>query len=259
MKKRKLVAALACRAGGSRLYGKPLQNLVKDYTILEYLIDCIQQTTVIDEIVLGISEGIENLIFRDIAHKKGVRYIVGDQKDVLRRLIDCGLLGEATDVFRVTTECPFVAWEYLDRAWQLHLENQNDITITDYFPEGINFEIYTLASLQHAHQHGLPEERSEFCSAYARRNPDVFQIQLIQPPKSLARLDLRFTVDYPEDLVLCRQAYRALQNENRWIPVDQIIAFADAHPEWVQLVQPFVDPTAIWGSVLTSSSTIEVA
>ena len=38
--KRKLVAVLACRNGGSRLYGKPLQNLdvKKKVNILNYLI-----------------------------------------------------------------------------------------------------------------------------------------------------------------------------------------------------------------------------
>ena len=39
--KRKLVAALACRNQGTRLYGKPLQNLDidKGITILDYMIN----------------------------------------------------------------------------------------------------------------------------------------------------------------------------------------------------------------------------
>ena len=37
---RRLVAALACRAGGSRLYGKPLQNLSLEpnLTVIEHMI-----------------------------------------------------------------------------------------------------------------------------------------------------------------------------------------------------------------------------
>ena len=43
-KKRKLVAALACRNNGSRLFGKPLQNLDvnKGIKIIDNLIECIK-------------------------------------------------------------------------------------------------------------------------------------------------------------------------------------------------------------------------
>ena len=42
--KRKLVAAIACRNTGSRLYGKPLQNLdiFNSYRIIDYIIDSIK-------------------------------------------------------------------------------------------------------------------------------------------------------------------------------------------------------------------------
>ena len=41
----------------------------------------------IDEIILGISNGIENKIFVEIANQKKLKYIVGDEIDVLKRLI----------------------------------------------------------------------------------------------------------------------------------------------------------------------------
>ena len=63
--KRKLVAALACRNQGTRLYGKPIQNLdiENGITILDNVISCLQSITCVDEVVLGISEGIENEVF----------------------------------------------------------------------------------------------------------------------------------------------------------------------------------------------------
>ena len=68
----KLVAAIAVRNTGSRLYGKPIQNLdiMDSITILDNLVDCIKTISCIDEICLGISEGIENEIYIDIAKKK---------------------------------------------------------------------------------------------------------------------------------------------------------------------------------------------
>ena len=41
-------------------------------------------------------------------------YIVGDEKDVLQRLIQCGDEVKATDIFRVTSESPFIFYEMMN-------------------------------------------------------------------------------------------------------------------------------------------------
>ena len=67
--KRRLAAAIACRNQGARLYGKPLQNLDvhSGVRILDNIVACLQTIECIDEIVLGISEGGENDVYRSIA------------------------------------------------------------------------------------------------------------------------------------------------------------------------------------------------
>jgi spore coat polysaccharide biosynthesis protein SpsF len=249
MNTRKLVAALACRAGGTRLYGKPLQNLERDYTILDHILRAVAAAPAICEAVLGISEGHENLPFVDVAHRHSTPYVFGDQKDVLWRLILCGRAAAATDVFRITTECPFTAWEYLDEAWERHCSEENDITATEYLPEGLNFEIFKLEALERSHREGEDTERSEFCSAYPRRVPERFRIEVMVPPQSEQRPDQRLTVDYPEDLILCRRIWEAFKSMAPHIPIRDIMAWVDAHPDTARLVQPYVDTKAIWGHV----------
>ncbi len=257
MQKRKLVAALVCRARGSRLYGKPLQplDIKTEYTILDFIIDGLKAREEIDEIVLGIAEGAENLVFKDVAARHGIKHIIGSEKDVLFRLIQCGREGQATDIFRVTTECPFIAWELLAPVWKAHLENTNDITVTDYMAEGMNFEIYTQESIERSHAKGGDYERSEFCSAYPRRNPDEFKIEILAPDKQDQRLDLRLTVDYPEDLVVCRKVYEALKAKAPHIPISDIIAFLDKNPHLNAMLLPFIDQTPIWASVVEKKKT----
>ena len=246
---RRLAAALACRVQGSRLYGKPLQNLAPGVTILDHIIAATRANREIDEIVLGISEGVENLPFADVARHHGVSYIVGDQKDVLWRLVQCGRAAAATDVFRITTECPFSCWELLPEAWERHVRDGNEITVIDNLPEGVHFELYTLAALDRAHREGRDEDRSEYCSAYPRLNQHRFRIAIVQPPAALRRLDLRLTVDYPEDLVVCRRVYEALADRGPRIPIADIIAFLDGHDELRALIGRYVDASPIWDGV----------
>ena len=56
--------------------------------------------------MLGIAEGNENLDFVDYAKVNGLGCIVGDEIDVLSRLIQCGEHASATDIFRVTKVGP---------------------------------------------------------------------------------------------------------------------------------------------------------
>lgn len=243
---RRLVAALACRNNGSRLYGKPLQNIIGKTTILDQIINSIRHFPAIEEIVLGVSEGSANASFVDFAKERNVSYLFGDPNDVLRRLILCGRAAKATDVFRVTTECPWFAYDLLMPAWEKHLINNNDITVCDRLPEGLSFEIYRLEALELSHERGSSKDRSEFCSNYARTNPAEFKIDVILPPKELQRMDLRVTVDHPEDLVLCREIAKALEASMPLVSVSDIISFLDSRPDLKALVAPFVVPEPLW-------------
>ncbi len=245
---RKLVAALACRAQGSRLYGKPLQNLDVEHgvTILGHMVDLIRTVPSIEGIVLGISEGVANTAFVEFAQTHGLDYIIGDQKDVLQRLIDCGRKAGATDVFRVTTESPFFYFELVQPAWQRHVAVGNAVTTTDGLPEGCLFEIYSMAALQASHDRGDVRHRSEYCSLYIREHRADFKVEVLPVPAELERLDLRLTVDYPEDLIVCRHVYAHLKHLAPHLPVKDIIAFLDANPQLQALVAPFVNPQRTW-------------
>ena len=114
----KLVATLACRNSGSRLYGKPLQNLdIKEgVTVLDYIVSWLQRFHFIEEIVLGVSYGLDNACYYDFAKKRNIKAIYGDEEDVLARLISCAEASSATDVLRLTTESPFTYYEAVESA-----------------------------------------------------------------------------------------------------------------------------------------------
>ena len=235
--KRKLVAAIACRNTGSRLYGKPLQNLdiVNGYRIIDYIIDSIKMLDCVDEIVLGVSEGIENEIFIDIAKQKNIKYIIGDEINVLQRLIRCGEVSNATDIFRITSESPFLYYKAVDSLWKEHQNNTTDAVFFDEIVDGCGFEIIQLSALIKSHEEGEDKHRSELCSLFIRENKDKFRVNQVSAPKSLYRKDLRLTVDNPEDLVVCRRVYNEFKNLAPQIPLEKIIDFLDQSHDLIQL------------------------
>ena len=258
--KRRLVAALACRNQGSRLYGKPLQRLEvsKGVRIIDNIIDCLKTIDCIDEIVLGISEGIDNAVFIEVAGEKGLRHVVGDQIDVLSRLIACAELADATDVFRITSESPFLYFEEVEEVWRQHQAEEADASFMWNIIDGSGFEFYTLAALKASHQRGNSRHRSELCSLYVREHQDEFRILKFEPPPDLIRKDIRLTVDYPEDLIVCRAVYGALQGSAPRISVHDIVSYIDQHPELIEVLAPYTNAgyatMDFWGNPPASSA-----
>lgn len=238
---RKLVAALACRAGGSRLYGKPLQalDIERRWSILEYMIEFVQSEPTIAETVIGVAEGPENDPFHRIAAARGLKSITGDETDVLQRLIQCGEAADGTDVFRITTESPFTYFEPIPEMWRLHCDHGNDVTGIAGLPDGPGFEIIAVEALRRAHRRGDARHRSELCTLYVREHRDEFKVEVLEVPPKLQRLDIRLTVDYPEDLVLCRRVYEQFKSLAPRIPLEAIVDYLDAHPELTALVEPY--------------------
>jgi len=252
--KRKLVAAIACRNQGSRLYGKPIQNLdvADNITILDNIVACLKTIGCIDEIVLGISEGVENEVFTHIARAKGLRYIVGDQVDVLGRLVACGQMAGATDIFRVTSESPFPLFDHVEDQWARYQAEDADVLLFDDVVDGCGFEIVSLEALAKSHRLGERKHRSELCTLYIREHYEEFKVLRVAGPKEFKRSDLRLTVDNPEDLAVCRIIYGQFKAQAPRIQLRDIIAFLDANPRLIELTAPFTElgyqTMYVWGN-----------
>jgi spore coat polysaccharide biosynthesis protein SpsF len=240
---RKLVACLACRNNGTRLYGKPLQNLdiQNSVTVLDYILTSVKGYGAVSETVLAISEGVENKVFIEIAKEKNIKFYVGSEEDVLDRLIKSSMLVDGTDIFILTTESPFTCFEGIEDAWKEHISNDTDLTTLDNLPDGSGFAIVKLDALQYSWDNGAKRHRSEYPTLYIRDNKDKFKISYVDIPDHLRRVDVRLTIDYPEDLVLCRRVYEELKNDNHYIPLSVILNYLDNNPELLELVEPYVD------------------
>jgi spore coat polysaccharide biosynthesis protein SpsF len=240
---RRLVAALACRNQGSRLYGKPLQNLDVEagVRILDNIVGCLRTIPVIDEVAFGIAEGADNQVFVEVAKTMGLPYVVGDEVDVLSRLIACGRLTSATDIFRVTSESPFMLFGPVEELWSLHCHEGADATFLDDVIDGCGFEIIRLRALEESHDRGEDRHRSELCTLYIREHLEEFKVLRPSPPQDLVRRDLRLTVDNPEDLVVCRAVYQAFRDSAPRIPVAEAVAFLDRNPQLIELTAPYTE------------------
>tara|TARA_B100001057_G_scaffold409553_1_gene424267 strand:+ start:184 stop:945 length:762 start_codon:yes stop_codon:yes gene_type:complete len=251
--KKKLIAILACRNNGSRLYAKPLQKLNNEINILDYILALISKTPVISETILAISDNVENLIYKDIAKKKGLKYYFGSDLDVLGRLVMGIKKTKATDVFRVTTESPFIHYEHIKKVWKMHIENNYDLSIFSNNVDGMGFEIFKSDALIKSHKYGKKKHKSELCDLYIRENLDDFRVKYFTT--NIIKKNYRLTVDNPEDLVLCKKVFNNLFKKKEIIPSRKIINFLKKNKKEVNLTRKYISKSKsinnLWKNVKT--------
>lgn len=232
----KIVATLACRNNSSRLYGKPLQYLHR-HTCLDYMVERLQERPEIHDIVLAISENVGNEAFVAYAKEKGLKYVTGDDKDVLHRLIKACEAGGGDTVYRTTTESPFTYLEALPEGIEAHKASGAAMTFHGQMPDGSMFELIDLEALKISHREGESRHRSEMCTLFIRENPDRFLIKELPVPEKYRRPDLRLTIDYPEDLIMCRKIVQHFGTDDRYYPYEELMQFLEDHPEVTAIVE----------------------
>ncbi|MGI0058116.1 MAG: cytidylyltransferase domain-containing protein [Nitrosarchaeum sp.] len=225
-----IAAVIPCRVYSTRLLAKPLQR-IGNFTILELLIKQLKKSKRINEIVLAIAQSTGKDLFVEFAKKHKIKFVIGDEIDVLGRLIKGAKKVNADILFRTTSENPFIYWEGIDNLIKNHVEGNFDLSFYGSLPLGASYEIITLKSLKFSHTHGTKKYRSEYSTLYIYENPKKFKINRIESEKFLQRPDFRLTVDTPQDLWVVRMIHDCIGNNDKPIKLEKIIRFLDIHKE----------------------------
>lgn len=245
-KSHKIAAVIACRIHSTRLFAKQMQ-LVGDRPIIDHMINQLKTSKMITDIVLAISSRPGNEVFVDYALKNGIKFVIGDDTDVLKRLINGAKYVNADIIFRITPENPYIYWEGIDEILQKHISGNYDFSTCFNVPLGTGYEVVKLSAFEKSHKEGSKKHRSELCSLYIRENIKKFKIFHISPPKEFQRPEIRLTVDTPEDLYVARSIYDSLGKKQKLISLKTVIKFLDENPELAKINSGVpLDVSRIW-------------
>jgi len=238
--RRKIVAILACRNNSKRLYGKPLKylNKKKSIRIIDQIIFTLKKINLFDEIILATSKSTTNKIYSQVAVKHKIRITYGPEKNVLKRLIISAKEANATDIFRVTSESPFLYHPLVKKLLNIYKKKRLDAIFLDNIIDGCGFEICTLKSLVKSLKYSKRDYK-EHVTKYIRLNKNKFSVLKIFGPKKFYRRDLRLTVDNSEDLVLCKKVYQKFERDAPLFNLSKIVNYLDKNPNLKRLVEKY--------------------
>jgi spore coat polysaccharide biosynthesis protein SpsF len=167
----------------------------------------------------------------------------GSELDVLDRYYQAALSFGADVVVRVTSDCPLIDPELIDRHINTLSQRFAEIDfvtnmLQQSFPLGLAVEAMPIDVLARMHRMSQTPELREHVTTLAYAKPEWFRIAHILHPIDLS--DMRWTVDTADDLDFVRQIFTHFGHDHfAW---EEILPVLDEHPAWMDINKAVVSP-----------------
>ena len=156
----------------------------------------------------------------------------GSEQDVLSRYYAAALEASADVIVRVTCDCPFIDPALIDRGIKLHLKEISNYTsnvIPPTFPDGFDFEIFSMEWLLRAHSNAKSQYEREHVTPWIIQNTVGTQSNLTFDDGGSSHAHKRITLDNEDDLKLLRILVKD-HNVNIASDAQEIINILDEFP-----------------------------
>lgn len=233
----KVAVIIQARMGSTRLPGKILKT-VNGKSLLEYQLERVKQAKTIDQIIIAttIKETEQPIV--ELCEKTGIEYYRGSEQDVLSRYYETAKKYGVDVIIRLTSDCPIIDPEVIDRVVNYYLNNQSSVdyvsnTLERTFPRGLDTEVFSFEVLSKAYQEALLPRDREHVTAYFYTNPGLFRLQGITNQDNFG--ENRWTVDTDEDFKLISNIIEALYPINKNFKMKDVITLLDENPNWIEI------------------------
>jgi spore coat polysaccharide biosynthesis protein SpsF len=230
-----VVAIVQARMGSTRLPGKVLLK-IKDRYVLDYVIDRLRLCKKLDNIVLATTTSKEDDVLEKYAISKCINYYRGSQEDVLSRYFYAAKKFNADIIVRITSDCPLIDPEIVDKTITKHVKTKADYTtntIERTFPRGLDVEVFNYEVLQYSFKNAKERYQHEHVTPYIIENVDKFKIVNLELDDNQKRPDIRVTLDTKEDYKLISKIINSF--DNIYFKTKDLINLLDKNPNLLKI------------------------
>lgn len=226
-----IVAVLQARMSSSRLPGKVLKPIL-GRPMLEFQIERLRRAHRIDRIVVATSTDASDGPIATLCDRLGVDCFRGSLDDVLDRFYRTAIAFHATEIVRLTGDCPLIDPALIDHLVAYHIDGDYDystLSLEPTYPHGLDAEIFTFPALERAWAEAeLPSER-EHVTLYLYKHAKGMRLGSVKQDKDQS--SIRLTVDHPEDFTVVSRIFEALYPANPAFDTAEIVDFLKEHPD----------------------------
>jgi spore coat polysaccharide biosynthesis protein SpsF len=208
----KIVAIIQARMGSSRLPGKVLMP-IGNQSMLARVVNRVRRTQSIDQTVVATSTAPNDDAIVQECERIQVPVFRGSENDVLDRFYRAAIQYSATNVVRITADCPMIDPAVIEQVLLVFKTMHPDYAsncLERTYPRGLDTEVMTLSALERAWKESKFAFQRAHVTPYIYKNPDLFKLESVVAGVDNSKY--RWTVDTQEDLNLVRTIYIRLGN-----------------------------------------------
>lgn len=191
----------------------------------------------IDRLVVATTVEAQDDPIVDFCNASGVAVFSGSESDVLSRYAGAAAVFGAATIVRVTSDCPLIDPDLVDRVISAYGERLPSI---DYLsldvsdmPRGLDVEVFSAKALRTADAEAREPSEREHVTSFIYRRPDRYRAESLTLGQGLG--GIRWCVDEAGDYELVRRIIETLVPANPCFTWRDCLAMMRAHPEWQAL------------------------
>ena len=205
-----VVAIIQARMGSTRLPGKVME-LIAGETMLARVVERTRRASLIDSVVVVTTMGRMDEPIVGECKKLNAPVFRGSEDDVLDRYYRAAFACHAENVVRITSDCPLIDPEEIDKVVREFLDCKSDYAsncLERTYPRGLDTEVMTIKTLTRVWQEAREDYQRTHVTPYIYQNPGLFKLCSVKADADYS--NHRWTVDTAEDLTFIRSIYQCL-------------------------------------------------
>ncbi len=224
-----VVAIIQARMGSSRLPGKSLAEIEKR-PMLWHVIQRVKRAKLVDRVVVATSTAPVDDAIEKMCRENDVPCYRGSENDVLDRFYDAARGEKASQVVRITADCPLIDPEVIDRVVRRFQRGDLDYAsnaMVRSYPDGLDTEIFSFSALERAWHEASKTSEREHVTPYLRS--EKFRTANVENDSTFLYQHYRWTVDEAEDLEFIRAVYKAFR-ERESFGMEDVFGLIEKNP-----------------------------
>ena len=221
----------------TRLPGKVLKTVLNK-PLLEYQVERLRRVKLADEIVIATTTNEMDQPIIGLCKKMKVQVFRGSEQDVLARYYGAALTYNAAVVIRVTSDCPIIDPQVIDRVISLYNVNfpKYDYVsnrLQPSYPRGMDTEVFSFKALKEAYSEARNEPEREHVTPFIYWQPERYKLGNVAYVQDESKH--RWTVDTEDDFKLITIILESLYPHYREFNLEDILALFRQNPELLKI------------------------
>lgn len=190
----------------SRLPGKVLMEALPGISMLEYMIERVRKSKLVDEIVVATTINDTDDPIVELCKNLKIKYYRGSENDVLLRVLNAHKYFQSDIIVELTGDCPLIDPVLIDKTIDVYLNNNYDYVSNAHvrsYPDGFDVQVFSVDLLDEVSKLTNEPYDRENVSSYIYKT-DKYNIYAVVAESNLFWPELRVTLDDKGDYLLIR-------------------------------------------------------